>query len=76
MLPFRHPISGNAPALLALSFRPVTANHIVPGYTWNCSLCVMPGTRKKPRHAGTGLFKTTATAPDSSPFVRENVFIS
>ncbi|MEA3356270.1 MAG: hypothetical protein U9Q23_02855 [Candidatus Bipolaricaulota bacterium] len=34
---------------MASSFRPVTADHTVPGYTWNCGLCVMPGTRKEPR---------------------------
>jgi hypothetical protein len=31
--------------LLASSFRPVTADHSVPGYAWNGGLCVMPGTR-------------------------------
>ena len=45
MLPSDTPISGNALALLASSFRPVTADHRVPGYAWNGGLCVMPGTR-------------------------------
>jgi hypothetical protein len=45
MLPSDTPLSGNALALSASSFRPVTADHHAPGFAWNCSLCVMPGTR-------------------------------
>ena len=51
-LPSNTPISGDALALLASSFRPVTADHNVPGFAWNGSLCVMPGTRKTARHQG------------------------
>ncbi len=48
MLPSDTPISGNALALLASSFRPVTADQIVPAENWNGGLCVMPGTRNHP----------------------------
>ena len=48
MLPSDIPISGHALALLASSFRPVTADHSVPGFAWNGGLCVMPGTRNNP----------------------------
>jgi hypothetical protein len=46
MLPSDTPISGYALALSASSFRPVTADHNVPGFAWNGGLCIMPGTRK------------------------------
>ena len=52
MLPSDTPISGNALALSASSFRPVTADHHVPGFAWNGGLCVMPGTRRNPRPKG------------------------
>jgi len=45
MLPSDTPLSGNALALSASSFRPVTADLYVPVFPWNSSLCVMPGTR-------------------------------
>ena len=32
--------------MLASSFRPVTADHLVPGFAWNGGLCVVPGTHK------------------------------
>ena len=44
MLPSDTPLSGNALALSASSFRPVTADHNVP-VARDYSLCVMPGTR-------------------------------
>jgi len=55
MLPSDTPLSGHALALLASSFRPVTADHNVPGFAWNCGLCVMPGTRKESTPKGGGL---------------------
>ena len=48
MLPSDPPLTEDALALLASSFRPVTADHMFQSFVWNYSKCAMPGTRKYP----------------------------
>ncbi len=53
MLPSDPPLSGDALALLASSFRPVTADHMFQLTVWNYGKCAMPGTRNvSPGKAG------------------------
>ena len=74
MLPSDIRISRNALALLASSFRPVTADHSVPGYAWNGGLCVMPGTRKKSPPWKGGFFTTEYNFPNTH-FLAGNGFV-
>ncbi len=48
MLPSDTPFLGYALALLASSFRPVTADLSFQAHAWNIGKCAMPGTRKYP----------------------------